>query len=271
MEERYRHLVVDGYEFEMSKYVSEGWDLFKKGAGSFIGFVLLYFIISIVLNFIPFVNLLAGFVQQTLVAGMFIFSRNLLNKNEGFGNFFGGFQFFGNIAGYLLLTFLILIPLFILLFTAIIPFELIPQLINPDMNDLQYLLEDLVISMTARIPLILLISLLFIYVAMAYSLALPLIVDSKLGSWKAMETSRRVVTKKFLPFLGLYLIMGILGSIGIVLTCGLGMLVVFPFCYCILFSAYNNIFNPQSAAVENQIDQFGASSSDINTESEENQ
>jgi len=274
MEERYQHLVTDGYEFEMGRYVSEGWELFKKGAGSFIGFVLLYFIISMMIAMIPFVNFLASFIQQALVAGMFIFSRNLLNKKEEFGDFFSGFQYFGNIAGYLVIYILIIIPLVIVMFTAIFPFELLPEMIDsfsgtPNFDDMQYLFEDLAVSIMARIPIFILIWLAFMYITISYSFALPLIVDSKLGAWKAMETSRRVITKKFFSFFGMYILIGILASIGIVFTCGLGLLIVFPFMYCIVFSAYNDIFQPDAGMVTDQIDDFGKSEGDINTESEE--
>ena len=257
MEERYRHILTDGYEFDMSKYVSKGWDLFKKGAGSFVGFVLLYFIISMGISMIPFVNILGSFIQQVLIAGMFIFSRNLLNEKEEFGDFFGGFQFFGNIAGYVVILILVLIPLIAIMFTAVIPFELLPKLIDsfsgtPDFDDIQYLMEDLLVSIAARIPLFILIIFLFMYVFISYSFTLPLIVDSKLSSWKAMETSRQVVGKKLFAFYGMYILFAILGSIAIFVTCGLGMLVIIPLIYCIIFSAYDDIFKPDAGVVSDQ-------------------
>ena len=38
------------------------------------------------------------------------------------------------------------------------------------------------------------------YIYVSYQFTLPLIVDAKLGFWEAMETSRRVIGKKFFMF-----------------------------------------------------------------------
>lgn len=269
MEEKYRHLVTDGYQFDMGKYISQGWDLFKKGAGSFIGFILLYFIISFVIGLIPFVNFFGTFIQNTLIAGLFIFCRNLLRQNEEFGNFFSGFKYFGNIVGYILLLLVIMIPVIALMFGALIPFELLPELMSADPTNMQYLIEDLAVSFAARIPIVLLIALIALYIGVSYSFALPLIADSELGSWKAMETSRRIIGKKFFPFLGMYILIGIGATIGIVITCGLGMLVIIPLVYCIIFSAYNDILQPDAGVTTDQLDEFGKADTDTNTEAEE--
>ncbi len=269
MEEKYRHLVTDGYQFDMGRYISQGWDLFKKGAGSFIGFILLYFIISFVLGLIPFVNFFASFVQQALIAGLFLFCRNLLKQNEEFGDFFGGFKFFGNIVGYILILLLILIPVLALMFGALIPFELLPDLMNADPSNMEYLFEDLAVSFAARLPILFLIILLAMYISVSYSFALPLIADSKLGPWTAMETSRKIIGKKFFPFLGMYVLMGIGAVIGIGITCGLGMLIIVPLMYCIIFSAYNDILQPEGAEIVDQLDEFGKTDTDTNTEAED--
>jgi len=271
MEEKYRHLVTDGYNFNMSQYISEGWELFKKGAGSLIGFVLVYFIIYFVIAFIPFVNLLAGFVAQALIAGIFIFLRQQQRQKEEFGDFFGGFKYFGNIVAYVLLLLLIMLPIYALLFGALIPFELITEFANPNPSEIEYLMEDLAVSFAARVPIVLLVIALFVYVGVSYSLALPLIVDDNLGPWKAMETSRRIVSKRFFPFLGLYFVVGFVGILATMLTCGLGMLLVFPVVYCIVFAAYDSILQPHANDVTNQIDEFGEGDNDANTEAEENQ
>lgn len=269
MEEKYRHLVVDGYDFDFNGYISKGWDLFKKGAGSLIGFILLYFLISIVINFIPFVNILGSFVQQTLIAGIFIFLRQLLRKKEEFGNFFGGFQYFGNIIVYILILLVIMIPIFALVFGLLIPFELLPELFDANPGDMEYLMEDLALSFAARLPFLFIVFIMAIYIGISYSMVLPLIVDAQLSPWKAMETSRRVVGKKFFSFLGFYFVIGIVASIGILITCGLGILVVMPVVYCIIFVAYDSILQPHFDTGADEIEEFGQSSEDVNTESEE--
>ena len=73
--DKYDSLLLNGYEFDMNLYFSEGWQLFKKGAGSFIGFTLLYFVVTFAIGFIPFVNFLSNFLQYILLAGFYTFCR----------------------------------------------------------------------------------------------------------------------------------------------------------------------------------------------------
>ena len=103
-----------------------------------------------------------------------------------------------------------------------------------------------------------------------YSLTLPLIADAKMGAWEAMETSRKVVAKKFFHFFGLYLVAGLMMIVGGVITCFLGFLVLFPYVMCIQFTAYNRIFKPVQDESTDQIEEFGKSDRDVNTEAEEN-
>lgn len=266
MEERYRHLVEKGYNFEMGKYMSEGWELFKKGAGSFIGYVLVYFVIIAVASFIPFVNFAAGYLQYVLLAGFFVFCRNLLHQKEEFGNFFAGFNYLGDILIYYLIGYLVPGLIFV---ASIFPFELIPQLMSGQLEDPQEFLDSFTFSIGARLPLFLILLIGFIYITVSYSLVPALITDAKLSGWTAMETSRKIVGKNFFGFLGMYLVLGLLLIVGTVLTCGLGLLVLFPYLYCTTFKAYDSILNPYADTVGNQLDEFGRQDKDINTESEE--
>ena len=85
-------LLTYGYEFNLGKYFQDGWELYKKGAGNYIGFTIVFFIIVMMLIFVPFVNMLVTVVEYVLIAGVFIYTRNLtLNKGE-FSNFFEGFK-----------------------------------------------------------------------------------------------------------------------------------------------------------------------------------
>ncbi len=49
-----------------------------------------------------------------------------------------------------------------------------------------------------------------IYLSIAYSMAIPLIAEKKLGVWAAMEASRRAVTKHWFKYFFTYLLMGLL-------------------------------------------------------------
>ena len=103
-------LLTNGYEFNMAKYMGDGWELFKKGAGNYIGFSIVFFIIILVLAFIPFVNLLVSIFEYVLLSGIFIYSRNLLSDKGEFANFFEGFNSFGQIFLFTIVLFLFTMP-----------------------------------------------------------------------------------------------------------------------------------------------------------------
>jgi hypothetical protein len=270
MDEKFKHLTTNGYQFEMGKYISDGWKLFSKGAGSFIGFTVLYFIIIFIVNLLPFVSIVSGFLQTILLAGYVLFCRNLLSNREEFGNFFGGFNQASNLVIYTLLMILVVLPLLIVLFTALIPFELLPTLFSGDPSEIREFGERIFFYLTARLPIFFIIFCGFIYITVSYSFAPALIVDAGLSPWTAMETSRRVIGKQFFPFLGMMIILGLLLSIGSLITCLLGALVAIPYYYCVIFCAYDDILKPHADTVVDQIDQFGEQQRDINTETQEN-
>ena len=90
-------LVQTGYQFEAGKYLSEGWDIFQKNAGSFIGYCTVKVFINMASAcFGGIGNLL---VIKPLDLGYFIVAKKT-DKNEPteFGDFFKGFDFFGQIV-----------------------------------------------------------------------------------------------------------------------------------------------------------------------------
>jgi uncharacterized Zn finger protein (UPF0148 family) len=66
-----------------------------------------------------------------------------------------------------------------------------------------------------------------IYLAVGYSLTLPLILDKGLGPWEAMETSRRCVHRKWWPVFGAYLLMYPIYFVSCI-PFGLGMIWTIP-------------------------------------------
>jgi len=246
--EKYEQVIRDGYQFNMDQYLKNGWSMFKRGAGSLIGYAVIVIIATIVINFIPFVGLLSGFLQAAFIAGFFIFCRQMLNNKENFNQLFEGFNSFGQIAVFVLLRFLFILPLLVLLFTVVFPFEIVSDLIRGDI-DPEYIAEEIALGIEGNLGIVLISYLImimgFFYIYISYAFALPLIVDAKLEFWQAMEVSRKVIGKKFFMFLLMFLIIGIVAGIATAVTCGLGMFVVFPYIYCVVFAAYDDILKPQ--------------------------
>ena len=270
--ERFEQVLRDGYEFKFDQYLSKGWDLFKKGAGSLIGFYIIVIVAVMLLSLIPFVSLLSSFLQAAFMAGIFIFLRQLLVQKDNFNQLFEGFNYFGNIAVFVIIRFLFFLPFLALLFTVVFPFDLFIDLVAGDI-DPQYFAEEIGLSMEGNLStiffvyFIMLVGMTYIYVS--YAFALPLISDAKLDFWQAMETSRRIIGKKFFMFLLMFIVLGIIAILGSIVTCFLGIFVVVPYMYCVVFAAYDDILQPHSQNLSTQISEFGSEEKDINTESED--
>lgn len=272
--EKFERVLQAGYNFSMDHYLSRGWDHFRKDAGSLIGYAVIVMVVSFIIAFIPFISIANMFLQSTFLAGIYIFLRKQNTLRQNFNQLFDGFNSFGPIALYLVVQFLFFIPLFILLFTMIIPFDVFFSLFTGNV-DPQYFAEDVASAMDGNFGSIMLGIIVFfigsMYIYVSYQFTLPLIVDAKLGFWEAMETSRKIIGQKFFLFFLLFLIVGILGALGTIMTCGLGMFVALPYLHCVIFAAYDDILKPDDKDIASQISSFGEQAKDVNTESEEDQ
>lgn len=80
-----------------------------------------------------------------------------------------------------------------------------------------------------------------IYLAVAYFLAVPLVVDKKLGPWQALETSRKAITKHWFEVFGLLIVCLLLYIAG-ALPLLIGLIWVLPLLFIAFGIVYRNIF-----------------------------
>jgi uncharacterized membrane protein len=86
------------------------------------------------------------------------------------------------------------------------------------------------------------------YLSVAYTFTWSLIADRNLGAWQALETSRRAVTHKFFPVLGLLFLITVVN----VLACipmFIGLIWTLPWTVVVLGEAYLRIFGTENASV----------------------
>lgn len=102
LKQRVDDLIARGYNTDAGKYISEGYQIFEKDMGKFIGFTALYFLITSAAVFVPFGPIL---LSGPLTAGFFIVARKI-KKNESydFGAFWKGFDFFVPLMLYTLIS-----------------------------------------------------------------------------------------------------------------------------------------------------------------------
>jgi uncharacterized membrane protein len=243
--------------------MSTGWDNFKQGAGNYVGFTVLYFIIIVVVGLssflIPFVNLVSTAIQYTLIAGLFIFTRNMLNGRDNFGDFFSGFNSFGQIILFWLVLLAFMLPAIIVFIIYLIPEDFVSGLMsgNEDPQFWSDMIENMFVERAGSIFFLYLVLIFYIiYLYISYSFTLVLIADRGLGFWDAMETSRKIIGKNFFYFLGLYIVMTLLTAVGTVITCGLGILILMPYFYNVVFAAYDDIIGPEDDAQDQEIEEL---------------
>src|SRR6266496_4232878 len=80
-----------------------------------------------------------------------------------------------------------------------------------------------------------------IYLWVAWSFTLPLIVDRRLDFWSAMELSRKMVTRHWWKLFGFVLVLALLHVVGFLVFC-LGIFIAAPIAMASLMYAYEDIF-----------------------------
>jgi len=80
-------------------------------------------------------------------------------------------------------------------------------------NFLQFFIANLLRGIPATLASILFM-LPGIYLGVAYSFTTVLIVDRKFDFWEAMETGRKVITKRWFPFFGFVLVLALINIVG---------------------------------------------------------
>jgi uncharacterized membrane protein len=80
-----------------------------------------------------------------------------------------------------------------------------------------------------------------IYLAIAYTMAMPLLIEKKMGIWEALETSRKALGKRWFTVFALFILMGILVAVS-ALPLGIGLIWTIPFSMLVMGVMYKTIF-----------------------------
>jgi len=80
-----------------------------------------------------------------------------------------------------------------------------------------------------------------IYLLIAYLMAFPLVTEKGYGPWKALETSRKAITKKWFKFFGFIILIGIITVVSVI-PLGIGFIWAGPFTMIAFGIVYRNMF-----------------------------
>jgi hypothetical protein len=92
-----------------------------------------------------------------------------------------------------------------------------------------------------------------IYLMVAYILTWPLIIDKKLGPWRAMEASRKAVTHQWFKFFGVGIIVMVVMMISAI-PMGIGLIWSLPWAVMTLGVLYRHVFGVEAARQGRVID-----------------
>lgn len=189
--------------FDFSKYFIRGWEIFIKNIGHYVGFTAI-FVSTYLINSLIARGIPAGDSILNLITAPPLTAGIYIAFYKSLKNKFNFNNFFEGFNHFIpLLIYSILSSVLIIagVFALIIP---------------------------------------GIYLSVAYSFSIFFIVFHNLNYWQAMEFSRKLITKKWWSFFGLFLVLGILNALGLMLLI-IGVLFTLPFSYAVIYAAYEDI------------------------------
>ncbi len=219
------------------QWLSTGFGLFKKNPWAWIGAMVVWMVISIVLSMIPLVSLLLSLFSGVVMGGFMLGARE---QDDGgdfrVGHLFAGFS--NNFGGLLLVGVLYLVGIVVI--AAGIGITTV-MIIGAGMENLDPAAMEAMTMGPTVIVAILVGLLLFIPVIMAYWFAPALVALEGVSAVNAMGMSFKACLKNVLPFL-LYGIIALLLLIVGMIPVGLGLLVVGPIVTASIYTGYRDIF-----------------------------
>jgi hypothetical protein len=221
--------------------------------GAYIGYTVLYFLISMVINLIPFVNILSSLIiSPCLVLGFHLVSKHISQENSlpTFNTFFNGFSYWGKLIVITLITGIVILICFM------------PFLISVGVSI--FALRD---SSSAEIfsailagplPVLCIGVLVMIYFSVSWTFSSLVAVFHNKESWAAMEISRKMVGKNWLMIFLFLIVVGIIVALGMLFLV-VGIIFTLPLGMCSLYAAFEDIFGlPEDGKITDEISEIGA-------------
>lgn len=226
--------------FKLGDYFSIAGKAYSSILGQTIGFIFIVAISSMISSFIPFAsNLISFLVITPMQVGLFYFvARAIQQKENDFGNMFVGFKFYPQVLGAQALQMLIMIAAFII--PAIFFFLAVNSSVNlldfdpsTDQEMVLYLIGTYSVWIFVFVLLVMILS---VFLSNIYMFILL----RKTSAPKAVKYSFQLGAKKFFPYLGLFIILGLINMVGVLLL-GVGILFTVPYTIAVFVAAFNEL------------------------------
>lgn len=230
-----------GYNFKMSQYFSDGFNIFKKDLGNFVGFGVVALIINILSKYLPLIGYVIGLLLTPLYAGFYVVANKIENNEPyEFQTFFEGFHraFEMIIATIIKLVFstIIILPI-IFLFAYSVIMSAISLTNNTES------METLFAILLILIPVFFMaLGVFIIFAPLLIWTDLIILFSDKYKAWDSIVLSFKLTLKNYFPILIFVIILALLNLLGLCFF-GLGLLFTIPLTYCIFYSAFKDIVN----------------------------
>jgi hypothetical protein len=231
---RVQRAISEGYDYKLGQYISDGFSLFGKNGGMFVGYILVYFAIALGLSLVPVIGqIVSSLISPALLAGFYIVAhKSYRSEYTEFSNFFDGFSqwvklFMASLViGFF--TLLIFSPVFIFFYTRFGTTEIdFSQEGLFDIDGIQTLIFLFVLFLAIVLHCIYMYTPLFI-------------LFDGLEFWDAMEASRQLVTSnllKHIVFILIWVVIFFMSALPLLL----GLLITIPAYYCSIYAAWVDI------------------------------
>ncbi|HFA52058.1 MAG TPA: hypothetical protein ENJ95_23830 [Bacteroidetes bacterium] len=239
-------IISEGYEFKFGDYIGNGFNLLQKDFGNFFLFSLVSIIIMFVVALVPILGIIADvvLVSPALIAGLYIFAHKLhRGEPTEFSDFFKGFNYAGQLVLVTITAFLVgqilSIPYYIANSELYYWYIDIFKAIQDSPQDAASLMAEIGDPPQAAFwtNLLMIPS---IYIGIAYAWAVPFVIFYKLSFWDALETSRRLITKRWWIIFAFMIVIGLIAGAGIFVFC-IGLLASFPAYICMNYLAFEDV------------------------------
>lgn len=211
-----------GYDFTIGGLLNEAWQLTKGTKGIIIGGFLIFYVAILVASFVVgavlgifslfsdnLVLIIIGQLLTTIIASAvsypFFAGLNMVGIRRAAGQPFSFneiFSHFGSLVPLLIAAVLMMVLIYLGMILLLIP---------------------------------------GIYLAVAYMLAIPLIVERGLSPWQAMEASRKAITQHWFKVFGLFLLLGLIVMVSAI-PLGIGLIWTIPLFVMVMGVLYRTIF-----------------------------
>ncbi|KQT24616.1 hypothetical protein ASG22_11525 [Chryseobacterium sp. Leaf405] len=219
-----------GYDLNIGKYISEGFEIFKKDIGGFI----LATLLAVVMSIIPFCGILA----------MGNFYKICKKADQGQKVEAGDIFDFTDFWVYFKLMILVTIVVMILMIP--LGFTIIPVIVAANAGG-EYI--DPVVVMGGMGIWFFLYILFMIAFSVSLFFVQPLISLYRVQSVRlAYSLSWKIAKKNFLMIFIFSIVVGIISQLGII-ACGIGLFFTIPLGICIRYAAYKDVLETQNQKV----------------------